>query len=71
MDSTDCPSRLVGRDSQPRSDLWAEALEARRGEALAVQSEEVSDRYTKYLTGCGEPFRTGYTDVCQFTLVKA
>jgi cyclopropane-fatty-acyl-phospholipid synthase len=51
-------------------DLWAEALQARRDEALAVQSEEVYDRYMKYLTGCAELFRTGYTDVCQFTLVK-
>lgn len=24
----------------------------------------------KYLTGCIELFREGYTDVCQFTLVK-
>lgn len=35
-----------------------------------MQSEEVYDRYMKYLTGCAELFRTGYTDVCQFTLVK-
>jgi len=25
----------------------------------------------KYLTGCAELFRDGYTDVCQFTLVKS
>ncbi|HXO79946.1 MAG TPA: hypothetical protein VN856_08680, partial [Mycobacterium sp.] len=24
----------------------------------------------KYLTGCADLFRDGYTDVCQFTLVK-
>jgi cyclopropane-fatty-acyl-phospholipid synthase len=24
----------------------------------------------KYLTGCAELFRDGYTDVCQFTLEK-
>jgi cyclopropane-fatty-acyl-phospholipid synthase len=24
----------------------------------------------KYLTGCADLFREGYTDVCQFTLVK-
>ena len=24
----------------------------------------------KYLPGCAELFRAGYTDVCQFTLVK-
>ena len=52
-------------------DLWAAALEARRDEAIAIQSEEVYDRYMKYLTGCADLFRTGYSDVCQFTLEKA
>jgi cyclopropane fatty-acyl-phospholipid synthase-like methyltransferase len=26
--------------------------------------------YMKYLTGCAELFRDGYTDLCQFTLEK-
>jgi cyclopropane-fatty-acyl-phospholipid synthase len=30
----------------------------------------VYDRYMKYLTGCAELFRDGYTDICQFTLEK-
>ena len=34
-------------------DLWAEALEASRDRAIEVQSQEVFDRYTRYLTGCG------------------
>jgi cyclopropane-fatty-acyl-phospholipid synthase len=51
-------------------DDWSVALEARRDEAIAVQSEEVYDRYMKYLTGCAELFRDGYTDVAQFTLAK-
>ncbi len=51
-------------------DDWSAALEARRDEAIAVQSEEVYDRYMKYLTGCAELFREGYTDVAQFTLAK-
>jgi len=51
-------------------DLWAVALEARRDEAIAIQSEEVYDRYMKYLTGCADLFRNRYTDVCQFTLKK-
>jgi cyclopropane-fatty-acyl-phospholipid synthase len=51
-------------------DNWSVALEARRDEAIAVQSEEVYDRYMKYLTGCAELFREGYTDVAQFTLAK-
>ena len=33
-------------------DLWAAALEAHKDEAIAVQSEEVYDRYMHYLTGC-------------------
>ena len=51
-------------------DLWAAALESRRDEAIAIQSEEVYDRYRRYLTGCADLFRDGYTDVCQFTLSK-
>lgn len=51
-------------------DLWAEALSARRDEAIAIQSEEVYDRYMRYLTGCADLFRGGNTDVCQFTLTK-
>ena len=51
-------------------DTWSEALEAHRDEAIAVQSEEVYDRYMHYLTGCARGFRMGYIDVHQFTLAK-
>jgi cyclopropane-fatty-acyl-phospholipid synthase len=51
-------------------DLWAEALEAHQDEAIAIQSEEVYDRYIKYLTGCAKAFRIGYIDLNQFTLKK-
>jgi len=51
-------------------DCWAEALEAHKDEAIAVQSEEVYDRYMHYLTGCARGFRMGYIDVHQFTLAK-
>ncbi len=51
-------------------DLWAQALEAHRDEAIAIQSDEVYERYMKYLTGCAGAFRTGYIDVNQFTLEK-
>ena len=51
-------------------ELWAAALEAHRDEAIAIQSEEVYDRYMKYLTGCADLFRVGYIDVNQFTLQK-
>ena len=52
-------------------DTWAAALESRRDEAIAIQSQEVYDRYMKYLTGCADLFREGYTDVAQFTLAKS
>jgi cyclopropane-fatty-acyl-phospholipid synthase len=51
-------------------DLWAAALEAHKSEAIKVQSEEVYERYLKYLTGCANMFRVGYSDVNQFTLAK-
>jgi cyclopropane-fatty-acyl-phospholipid synthase len=65
--------RLTRRQSlQPHYaktlDLWAAALEAHRDEAIEVASEEVYERYMKYLTGCANAFRTGYIDVNQFTL---
>jgi cyclopropane-fatty-acyl-phospholipid synthase len=55
----------------PRTlDLWAAGLEAHRDEAIAAQSQEVYDRYVKYLNGCGRLFREGHTNVHQFTLQK-
>jgi cyclopropane-fatty-acyl-phospholipid synthase len=52
-------------------EIWAEKLSARKDEAIAIQSEEVYDRYMKYLNGCAELFRDGYTDICQYTLAKS
>lgn len=51
-------------------DLWGSALEAHHTEAVAIQSEEVYQRYMRYLTGCAKAFRDGYIDVNQFTLKK-
>ncbi len=51
-------------------ETWARALDAQRDEAIAAQSEEVYQRYMKYLTGCADMFRRGYIDVNQFTLQK-
>ena len=51
-------------------DHWAEALQARHAEAVEIQSEEVYQRYMRYLTGCADAFRKGYIDVNQFTLGK-
>jgi cyclopropane-fatty-acyl-phospholipid synthase len=51
-------------------DLWAHALQSREAEAIELQSQEVYDRYMKYLTGCAALFRSGHIDVNQFTLQK-
>ncbi|GBE65333.1 SAM-dependent methyltransferase [Mycobacterium sp. MFM001] len=50
--------------------MWAAALRANKERAVAMQSQEVYDRYMRYLTGCAQLFRDGYTDVDQFTLEK-
>ena len=51
-------------------DMWADNLATTREQAIAITSEEVYDRYMKYLTGCADFFRRGITNVGQFTLVK-
>lgn len=48
----------------------AEQLEAHREEAIAIQSQEIYDRYDRYLNGCVRLFRDGHTSVHQFTLEK-
>jgi cyclopropane-fatty-acyl-phospholipid synthase len=50
--------------------IWAANLETNKDEAIAIQSEEVYDRYMHYLTGCENFFRKGISNVGQFTLVK-
>jgi cyclopropane-fatty-acyl-phospholipid synthase len=60
----------IGKNYVPTLDTWAKQLEAHKDEAIALQSEEVYERYMHYLTGCRELFRDGYTDVCQFTMEK-
>jgi len=67
--------RLKRRQSLQRHyaktlDVWAAGLSARKDEAIAIQSEEVYETYMKYLTGCANLFRRGYTDLNQFTLRK-
>ncbi len=51
-------------------DAWAANLDANRDRAIAIQSEEVYDRYMHYLTGCANLFRKRISNVGQFTLVK-
>ena len=50
--------------------LWADALEANKSRAIAIQSEEVYDNYMKYLRGCAEKFADGYIDVHLVTYLK-
>ncbi len=50
--------------------IWAANLEASKEKAIAIQSEEVYDRYMHYLTGCENFFRKGISNVGQFTLTK-
>lgn len=51
-------------------EIWADNLQRHRDEAIAITSEEVYERYMRYLTGCADFFRRGITNVGQFTLVK-
>jgi cyclopropane-fatty-acyl-phospholipid synthase len=51
-------------------DMWADNLAANRDPAVAITSQEIYDRYMKYLTGCADFFRRGITNIGQFTLVK-
>jgi methoxy mycolic acid synthase MmaA3 len=51
-------------------DMWADVLESRKDEAVAIQSEEVYERYMKFLRGTADGFRIGYVDINQFTMEK-
>jgi len=51
-------------------DIWADNLTANKEKAIEITSQEVYDRYMRYLTGCADFFRRGITNVGQFTLVK-
>jgi cyclopropane-fatty-acyl-phospholipid synthase len=52
-------------------DMWADNLVANQEQAISLTSQDVYDRYLKYLTGCADFFKRGITNVGQFTLVKA
>jgi cyclopropane-fatty-acyl-phospholipid synthase len=51
-------------------ETWAKNLEAAHDEAVAATSEEVYERYMKYLTGCADFFQRGISELGQFTLIK-
>ena len=52
-------------------DTWATNLEAASEEAVAATSEEVYDRYMRYLVGCSDFFHRGISELGQFTLTKS
>ncbi|NDJ87613.1 cyclopropane mycolic acid synthase family methyltransferase [Mycolicibacter kumamotonensis] len=60
----------IGPNYAPTLRDWAAALAAHKEEALALQGQEVYDRYDKYLNGCIKLFREGYNSVHQYTLQK-
>jgi cyclopropane-fatty-acyl-phospholipid synthase len=61
---------MIGHNYVRTLDTWAKALEAHKDEAIKLKGEDVYNTFMKYLTGCRELFRDGYTDVCQFTMEK-
>lgn len=50
--------------------LWGDALEARRDDAIRIQSQDVYDNYMKYLRGCAQKFADHYIDVLLVTYLK-
>lgn len=48
--------------------LWADALSAKKEQAIAIKDEATYNKYMKYLTGCADHFESGHIDVMQFTL---
>lgn len=64
-------TQFLNKDYARTLDTWAEALEAHHDDAVAATSEEVYQRYMKYLTGCSDFFTRGISELGQFTLVKA
>ncbi|CPR11715.1 methoxy mycolic acid synthase 1 [Mycobacterium bohemicum DSM 44277] len=62
--------QLLGPHYERTLNMWAANLAANRDKAVAIQSQEVYDRYMHYLTGCENFFRKGISNVGQFTLFK-
>ena len=61
---------FIGRNYVPTLNTWADALEANKEKAIELKGEQEYETFMKYLRGCSDLFRDGYTNVCQFTLVK-
>jgi mycolic acid methyltransferase UmaA len=62
--------QLLGPHYVRTLETWAQKLEENRQRAIEVTSQEVYDRYMRYLIGCADFFRRGITNVGQFTLQK-
>ncbi|AFC43097.1 cyclopropane mycolic acid synthase family methyltransferase [Mycobacterium intracellulare] len=60
----------IGSNYVRTLDTWAKGLEAHKDEAIELKGQQMYETFMKYLTGCRELFRDGYTDVCQFTMEK-
>jgi cyclopropane-fatty-acyl-phospholipid synthase len=63
-------SETLNRHYVRTLETWAKNLEAAHDEAVAATSEEVYERYMKYLTGCADFFDRGICELGQFTLTK-
>ncbi|BBZ10496.1 hydroxymycolate synthase MmaA4 [Mycobacterium branderi] len=50
--------------------LWGDALEANKDKAIEIASEEVYERYMKYLRGCEHYFREDMLDCSLVTYLK-
>ncbi|MEO8816101.1 MAG: cyclopropane mycolic acid synthase family methyltransferase [Mycobacterium sp.] len=50
--------------------IWGDTLEANKDKAVAIQSEEVYERYMKYLRGCEHYFTDEILDVSLVTYLK-
>ncbi|OBI33237.1 cyclopropane mycolic acid synthase family methyltransferase [Mycolicibacter sinensis] len=61
---------MIGSNYVRTLDTWAKALEAHKEQAIELKGEQMYETFLKYLTGCRELFRDGYTNVCQFTMEK-
>lgn len=61
---------FIGKNYVPTLNTWADALEANKDKAIELKGEQEYETFIKYLRGCSDLFRDGYTNVCQFTLVK-
>lgn len=61
---------FIGKNYVKTLNTWAAQLEAHKEKAIELKGQEMYDIWQRYLTGCSDLFRDGYTNVCQFTLVK-